>query len=213
MQARNFQFLLEPILCLYDMHHWAPRLQLKTQSTQCPLHVLPWKTPGPNFIELLSTKICLAWNFHLLHIACYWYSAVFAYPDSHVENWLVILFLSRQKCHAKQIFVLSSSMKLGPVVPLNTGKNMLREKILDWPLLLPIVQDSLLDIWYIKKIYKKNHNPQAKLDTFLQTYYLLDTFLQTFNLKELLVLARREIGLLCPSSLPTWFYPTQPDSS
>ena len=29
--------------------------------------------------------------------------------------WLVNLFLSRQKFHAKQIFVLSSSMKLGPV--------------------------------------------------------------------------------------------------
>ena len=42
--------------------------------------------PGPNFIELLSTNIFLAWhfqwykqdnhpNFYLLHIACYWYSA------------------------------------------------------------------------------------------------------------------------------------------
>ena len=29
--------------------------------------------------------------------------------------WLVILFLSRMKFHAKQIFVLSGSMKLGPV--------------------------------------------------------------------------------------------------
>ena len=31
-----------------------------------------------------------------------------------MKTWLVILFLSRKKCHAKQIFVLSSSMKLGP---------------------------------------------------------------------------------------------------
>ena len=31
-----------------------------------------------------------------------------------MEIWLVILFLSRKKCHAKQICVLSSSMKLGP---------------------------------------------------------------------------------------------------
>ena len=31
-----------------------------------------------------------------------------------IEIWLAILFLSRKKFHAKQIFVLSSSMKLGP---------------------------------------------------------------------------------------------------
>ena len=31
-----------------------------------------------------------------------------------MEIWLVILFLSRKKFHAKQIVVLSSSMKLGP---------------------------------------------------------------------------------------------------
>ena len=29
-----------------------------------------------------------------------------------MENWLVILLLSSRKCHAKQICVLSSSMKL-----------------------------------------------------------------------------------------------------
>ena len=33
-----------------------------------------------------------------------------------MEIWLVILFLSRKKFHAKQICVLSSSMKSGPVV-------------------------------------------------------------------------------------------------
>ena len=31
-----------------------------------------------------------------------------------IEILLVILFLSRKKLHAKQMFVLSSSMKLGP---------------------------------------------------------------------------------------------------
>ena len=31
-----------------------------------------------------------------------------------MESLLVILFLSRKKVRAKQIFVLSSSMKLGP---------------------------------------------------------------------------------------------------
>ena len=33
-----------------------------------------------------------------------------------LKIWLVILFLSRKKFHAKQIFVLSSSMKFGPVL-------------------------------------------------------------------------------------------------
>ena len=37
-----------------------------------------------------------------------------ANPEYHVEIWLVILLLSTEKCHAKQMFVLSSSMKLGP---------------------------------------------------------------------------------------------------
>ena len=37
---------------------------------------------------------------------------LFAYPENHVEIWLVILLLSRQKFHAKQMFVLSSSTKL-----------------------------------------------------------------------------------------------------
>ena len=31
-----------------------------------------------------------------------------------MENWLVIVFLSREKSHAKQIFLLSSALKLGP---------------------------------------------------------------------------------------------------
>ena len=31
-----------------------------------------------------------------------------------MEIWLVVLFLSMMKFYAKQIFVLSSSMKLGP---------------------------------------------------------------------------------------------------
>ena len=39
---------------------------------------------------------------------------LFSYPENHMEIWLVNLFLSRKKFHAKQMFVLSSSMKLGP---------------------------------------------------------------------------------------------------
>ena len=43
---------------------------------------------------------------------------LFACPENHVEVLLVIRFLSRKKFHAKQIVVLSSSMKLGPGVTL-----------------------------------------------------------------------------------------------
>ena len=35
-------------------------------------------------------------------------------PENHVEIWLVILFFSRKKFHTRQVFVLISSMKLGP---------------------------------------------------------------------------------------------------
>ena len=67
-------------------------------------------TPGPNFIELLSTSICLAWNFFLdknritsqITICCILLGIqlLFAYPENHVEIWLVIRFLSKKKCHA-----------------------------------------------------------------------------------------------------------------
>ena len=81
--------------------------------------------PGPNFIELLSTKVCLAWNFFLcknritnrtfilLHCLVTGIQ-MYAYLENHVEIWLEILFLTRQTFHAKQFFVLSSSMKLDP---------------------------------------------------------------------------------------------------
>ena len=92
----------------------------------------PWKRKnnsshtGPNFIELLSTKICLAWNLFLdksritnkVSICCIFLvtgiQLLFAYPENHLEIWWVILLLSRKKFHAKQFCVLSSSMKLGP---------------------------------------------------------------------------------------------------
>ena len=68
--------------------------------------VMFWpNSPGPNFIELQSTTICLAWNFFL--------DKKTGLPTKFQFN-LVILFLSRKRFHAKQIVVLSSSMKLGP---------------------------------------------------------------------------------------------------
>ena len=83
----------------------------------------PW--PGPNFIELLSTKYCLAWNVCL---AKNWITNQISmwFPGKannrwipvtsnlkQLEIWLVILFLTRKKFHAEQIVVLSSSVKLG----------------------------------------------------------------------------------------------------
>ena len=38
----------------------------------------------------------------------------YMYPENHVEILLLILFLSRKTFHAKQIFLLSSAMKLSP---------------------------------------------------------------------------------------------------
>ena len=82
--------------------------------------------PWADFIELLSTTICLAWNFFLdknritnqISICCILLDTgiqlLFAYPENHLEILLVIMFLLWKKFHAKQIFVLNSSMKLGP---------------------------------------------------------------------------------------------------
>ena len=86
----------------------------------------PRPSPGPDFIELLSTKTCLAWHFFLdknritNNISIWWLLPVtgiqllLAYPEYHMEIWLENLVLWRQQFHAKHIFVLSSSMKLGP---------------------------------------------------------------------------------------------------
>ena len=95
---------------------------------QC--QILPWwllRAAGPNFIELLSTKMCSAWNFfHNKSGLC---TVPTKFPSNFqdyniwipvssnmqlMEIWLVILFLSRKKFHAQQICVLSSSIKLGP---------------------------------------------------------------------------------------------------
>ena len=82
--------------------------------------------PRSNFIELLSTKICSARNFFLdenrianqVFTCCILlvtgFHLLFAYPENHVDILLVILFLSTEKFPAKQFFMLSSSMKLGP---------------------------------------------------------------------------------------------------
>ena len=52
-------------------------------------------------------------------------TAAYQCKNQHATNgvWLVILFLSRKKFHAKQIFVLSSAMKLGPVDSINIIRN------------------------------------------------------------------------------------------
>ena len=76
-------------------------------------------------------KSCLAWNFSLdknriTKQFSMWFlgqaNNSWRPVTSHMKQMeilLVIPFLSRLKFHAKQIFVLSSSMKLGPVQLLN----------------------------------------------------------------------------------------------
>ena len=44
----------------------------------------------------------------------------------HMEIWLVILFLSGKKIHAKQLFVLTGFMKLGPGVTIKPGNEQCR---------------------------------------------------------------------------------------
>ena len=69
-----------------------------------------YKGTWPNFIELLSTTICLAWNFCLdmknritnkISICCVLLvtgiQLLFAYPENHFEIWLLTLFLYQGK--------------------------------------------------------------------------------------------------------------------
>ena len=84
--------------------------------------------PGINFIALLSTPICLAWNFSLdknrnANQMSTWFSGqantswIPARSNiQQMEICLIILFLSWKKFHDNQFFVLSSSMKLGPAL-------------------------------------------------------------------------------------------------
>ena len=105
--------------------HRTPRL---TIPTMFHLPSAPWHITGPplspcihtNIDRLIKlfypsmrklTKNSMHFVFVFLHITCYWFSAV---VFTWKFGWYVILFLSRKKFHAKQIFVLSSSMKLAP---------------------------------------------------------------------------------------------------
>ena len=91
---------------IMEPHPWhkpgCGMIYLKATASVCP---------EPNFIELLSSQICLAWNFFLdknrinrISICCILLvtsiQLLFAYPVNHVKIWLVILFLSRQIFHA-----------------------------------------------------------------------------------------------------------------
>ena len=85
---------------------------------------LQW--PGPNFIEMLSTKICLAWNFFLdknriTNQISMWFFRIckqqlstsktqYARNGNLVGNPVLI----KEEISCYQIFMLSSSMKLDP---------------------------------------------------------------------------------------------------
>ena len=87
----------------------------------------PSENTWPNFKELLNTKMCLAWHFFLDKRQYYQpnFHLIFRISEQQlntnnkqymqqIKMLLVILFLHRKTFHAKQICVLSSSMKLGP---------------------------------------------------------------------------------------------------
>ena len=78
----------------------------------CTRDIPAYLWSGPNFIELLSTKICQAWNFFpdknriTSQISiCYivlvtGIQLLFAYPENHMDIMLVNLFISRKKFYA-----------------------------------------------------------------------------------------------------------------
>ena len=75
------------------------------------------KPSGPNFIELLSTKTCLAWNFFLdknmiptkFPFVAYFlllvFSCWFLQTENHLEDWLVILFFARAESSCSANFL------------------------------------------------------------------------------------------------------------
>ena len=60
-----------------------------------------------------SSELASLFDQNLLYLLVTGIQLLPAYPENHMEIWLVILFLSRKKFHAKQTFVLGF-MKLGP---------------------------------------------------------------------------------------------------
>ena len=93
-------------------HCFSCSQQMKTDRPPVNWKVYALRTSGPNFIELLNTQICLAWNFfrdknritNQISICCMLLvtgiQLLVAYPENHVKILLVILFLSKQKFHA-----------------------------------------------------------------------------------------------------------------
>ena len=53
---------------------------------------------------------------------------LFAYPENHMEIWLVALFLLRKKFHAKQICVLTRLSEIGPRLESSHGWLIFLEK-------------------------------------------------------------------------------------
>ena len=80
------------------------------------------------------------------------YSCWFAGPENHVEIWLACLFLSREKFHAKQIFVLSRPPPLGPQFESHHGHSV------DW------VFSPYLTAWVFPGIILWGFPPTSKTE-------------------------------------------------
>ena len=106
------------ICFIYNIYEKQPHITRPDGTSRWGLHLKTldsigkcWR-PGPNFIELLSTTICLAWNFFLdenriTNQISTWFSGwannswtPVTRSIQQIEIWLVILFLPRKKYHA-----------------------------------------------------------------------------------------------------------------
>ena len=99
--CRNRHCFGKQIFCVHVAFHiiWSWRGRRFCVPTSPILRRSVYK-PGPNFIELLSTKICLALNFFLgknrntnrisilLHFLVTGIQLLYAYLENHVEMWL-----------------------------------------------------------------------------------------------------------------------------
>ena len=61
-------------------------------------------------VPLKMFVLCFHWWWICFILLVTGIQLMFAHLENHMQIWLVILFLSRQKFHAKDIFVLSSSL-------------------------------------------------------------------------------------------------------
>ena len=96
-------------------------------STQCPISQSCYahKFAQHEISSLIKIRITNQISICCMLLLIY-IQLLFACPENHVGIWLAFLLLSREKFHAKQICVLSSSMILGPADEKHQSLNPVR---------------------------------------------------------------------------------------